>query len=401
MAFNAAFYAGNRQRLGGKLAPNSIALFFSGWSVVRSGDADYPFFTNNNFYYLTGITDPEVTLAVVKTGDGELSCHLFINEVDPLLEKWVGKKIRKEEATQISGIDEVDYQSHLAHWLEGQTETCLYLDSEVPPHQKRNIEMALTWWSGSESADSAHLMQVLRNIKQDVEIAALRQAIAMTAEGIKAVRQNLKPGMMEYQVQAVFEYAIAMAGAQSVSFDTIVASGVHGPTLHYITNQDPIGQDDLVLLDLGARYEGYCGDISRTLAASGHFTKDQERVYASVLEAQKKLITLYTPGRPMAEIQEAAKELLCENLSRRGIEPPDGDIGQYYYHGVGHPLGLDTHDLGRQPGMVLATGMVITCEPGLYLADYGIGVRIEDDILVTTQGPVNLSPQIPKELDEI
>jgi Xaa-Pro aminopeptidase len=399
--FKPEFFEGNRRRLLEKMEADSAAFIFSGWPVCMSGDAFYPFYTDENFFYLTGISDPEVALVLTKDHQGRTAQCLFIHEVDPFKEKWFGCKIRRDEAAACSGIDEVCYYSDWDSRLAGMKPGSLYRDRSLAQHQLVQADKALAAVQAENAGDIAPILGEMRLIKQPAEIEAIRQADALTAKGVQAVFDYLRPDIFEYELQAVFEETIALAGAQGTAFDTIVASGANGPILHYVSNGCRIAEDALVLLDLGARCHHYCGDISRTFPAGGAFYGDQQAIYETVLEAQKQLIGMYRPGETMAHIQQATRELLFEGLVARKVISRDDDIDTYYYHGIGHPLGLATHDIGYGRNQELAEGMVITCEPGLYFADKGIGVRIEDDVLVTAGGPEVLSQQIPKELDEI
>lgn len=395
--FEKSFYIENRKTFLEGIKPNSLALFFSGWPVCRSGDANYPFSADNHFYYLTGIREAEEVLVLKKDCHGSAKEILFISRADPEKEKWTGKKISADQAEIISGIADIRYTDTLEVWLKEQQSERVYLDSWAVAHQQSKRSACLKPIQDLPVEDAVPLLRKMRNIKKAPEIEAIRRGIALTAKGIEAVKAVLHPGVYEYQLQAIFEYMIAMGGAEEPAFGTIVASGTNGAILHYESNRNCIEENTLVLLDLGAKIEGYSSDISRTLFCGAQPSKDQLAVFDSVLTVQKALIPLYQPGTAMKSIQEAAKKMLFEQAVERGLVQARSSIDEIYYHGVGHPLGLDTHDLGRQEDLVLKPGMVITCEPGLYFREKGIGVRIEDDILITDKGPVNLSEKIPKE----
>lgn len=404
MPLSTQFYKENRKTLSKALLPESLAVIYSGRAIQQSLDADYPFYVDNNFYYLTGIEDPDVTLIITKNAMGDVSETLFIDEADPLKEKWVGAKITSDEARRISGVENVCYNSEReAFILKEKNLLNLYFDFTAPKHQSFAVkdDAVKLMFADMNIENLQPVFTEMRLIKKPEEIQALKEAIAITGKGLEAVLENLKPGMKEYQVQALFEYVIMDQGAQGVSFNTIAASGSHATVLHYIKNQAVIGKNDMILLDLGARYKGYCGDITRTYPASGHYTKEQAEVYSLVLETQKKLIQMYRPGARMVDIQQATKDMFLEGCLKAGIVPDNQDITEFYYHGIGHSLGLDTHDTNDKRDYILEPGMVITCEPGLYIAKMGMGVRIEDDILITENGPEVLSPQIIKEIDAI
>lgn len=245
------------------------------------------------------------------------------------------------------------------------------------------------------------MLSKLRLIKDDYEVAMLRRAIDVTDEGIHAILKQMQPGQYEYQMEGLFEYTVYDHGSEEVSFETIAASGENGPILHYMTNRNILKDYTMVLFDLGARYRGYRADISRTFPVNGRYTKNQKKLYNAVLKAQKEIITYYHVGAEMKEVQRVSRELLWQYGSETGLFAKDATIDDYYYHGIGHSLGLDTHDLCENRALKLEPGMVITCEPGLYMADRGMGIRIEDDVLITDDGPVVLSQQIIKEADAI
>ena len=206
--------------------------------------------------------------------------------------------------------------------------------------------------------------------------------------------------MYEYQAESVFNYTITNNGADGNAFDTIAASGENAVILHHIENDSKVKKDNLILMDLGAQYNQYASDISRTLPVSGKFTERQKELYNIVLNTQKEVIKIMIPGTPFSKMNEIAKEFFAKELINLGLIQNEEEVAKYYYHGVGHYMGLDTHDLGSRE-VDLQPGMVITCEPGLYIAEENIGIRIEDDILITEKGNEVLSKAIIKEVDDI
>ncbi|MEG0379673.1 MAG: Xaa-Pro peptidase family protein, partial [Eubacterium sp.] len=347
MPLSQKFYINNREILGKKLGPESVSIIYSGRAVKQSLDADYPFYTDNNFYYLTGIEEPNVTLVAVKDANAEVKWILFIDEGDALKEKWVGAKISMDEASLISGITDVRYYSELeACLLSVRGYNALYFDFTTPKHQSFStsapeLKMMI---AEMEIKNLQPFLTEMRLIKTDEEVSVLREAIEITHQGINAILENIKPGMKEYEMQALFEYTIKRLGAQGVSFETIAASGKNATILHYIKNRETLMDNELVLFDLGARLKGYCGDISRTIPISGKYTDEQRKIYNIVLTSQKELIKMYKPSAKMKDIQQMTKELFLDKCSDHGIAPENNDISMFYYHGVGHSLGLDTHD---------------------------------------------------------
>lgn len=382
-----AFFKTNRSRFAQTLSPGELALFYSGREIQASLDENYPFQVDNNYYYLTGLTEPEGTLAVYKNADGSTGETLFIPPADALQEKWTGRKLRPDEAARRSGVEDIRTDSP-EHFLE---DFRLGLDGLQAEHQKPPY---------TADFDTSETLQKLRVVKQPEEIAAIKEAAALTAEGLEAVFSDMNPGQHEYEHAALFEYTIKKNGADGVSFGTIAASGPNGPVLHYVENSRKTEPGDLILFDLGARKDGYAADVSRTVPVSGHFSALQEKFYRAVLDSQRELIKNYTAGMRLRDLQALAKRCFIKNLEKYGVPLPEGGIDAWYYHGIGHSLGLDTHD-GTNRDLVLEDGMVITCEPGLYAEEYGIGIRIEDDILINGDSPVNLTAEIAKEPEEI
>ncbi|MDO9492890.1 aminopeptidase P family protein [Acetobacterium sp.] len=389
MALSQIFYTENRKKMADQLANNSLTMLFSGREIEMTEDANYPFFANNNFYYLTGIRAPEVVLAMTKDHRGELSWQLFIEAADPLKEKWVGKKISRNEAKAVSGIDEVyyikDLPQQIARVASVQT---LYFDFKAPSHQSFKTEDTdlKNVLKQCKLKDLHPILAGLRLIKTAEEISAIGRANAVTKQGLSEIKKLIKPGIYEYELAAFFEYFVKKEGTEGLAFETIVASGKNATILHYVSNRCPLKSGELVLFDLGARVDGYCGDLSRTFPVNGEMTAQQEKLYGIVDGVQKELFKAYKPGAVLKDLQNQTKELFLEKCCSAGFVPENNDITEFYYHGIGHPLGLDTHDLRPAGDLILAPGMVMTVEPGLYLEKLGIGIRIEDDVVITDHG---------------
>jgi Xaa-Pro aminopeptidase len=241
----------------------------------------------------------------------------------------------------------------------------------------------------------------LRLIKTPGEIEEIRRAIAITYEGIKNLMIHAKAGMKEYQLEAYFDFILKSEGVKHYAFPTICASGKNGAVLHYDKNDDTTTENSLVLLDLGAQYNYYNADISFTFPVSGTFTERQKTFYNIVLKALRETTQLIKPGIPFAKLNEHTKKILAEECIKVGLIMEESELGNYYFHGVSHMLGLDTHDVGKYKDLVLQPGMVLTVEPGLYIEEEGIGIRIEDDVLVTEEGYEVLSKDIFRSVEEI
>jgi len=241
----------------------------------------------------------------------------------------------------------------------------------------------------------------MRQVKSAEEVEHIRTAIEKTRVGIEAMMRASTPGMFEYEFEAHYDFAAKLGGVQERAFHTIAASGANATVLHYDTNNAQTKDGDLILFDLGCAWHHYAADISRTFPVNGTFTKRQKEVYSAVLDVEKTVIAAIKPGIKMSELNKLARDLLAGKCRELGlIGDNDDDVLNYYYHSIGHSLGLDTHDVGGRD-FVLAPGMVLTIEPGLYIEAESIGIRIEDDILVTEVGYENLSAGIIKEVDEI
>ena len=398
-----------RQALIDQLPENSLSVLFSGDLVKRSADATYPFSVNRNFYYLTGLDEDSLVLMILKLRQ-QVKTILFIKDADPLMEKWVGKSIPADVATAISGITTVQtvssFESVLARTLDRNPITTLGIDSERESLKGRPMEGAgfaqkmLNLYPGLGMINLKPMISALRTIKSADEIERLRQAIAITHEVVVALMKGLRPGRMEYEVVAEFDHVLGLNHSTN-AFETIAASGANACTLHYINNDQVLSDNELVLLDLGATKAHYCADISRTFPISGRFSARQAILYGIVLEAQQAVFDAIKPGITLLELNTIVKNVYAKRCVEEGVIASADQVDTVYYHSVSHFLGLDTHDVGQLEGMKLVPGMVITVEPGLYVAHEGIGIRIEDDVLVTDTGMENLSIAIPKTISAI
>lgn len=404
------FFHGNRSHLFGKIKSNSMVLLSSGQLRHRTADQSYPYQVNKNFYYLTGIRQANITLAMVKIGE-ECENFLFLDEYDSHYEKWIGKRITKDEASLISGIpvNQIFFQKEYEAWekslLDSQAIHHCYLDLEKPnfmfyssfgQETYRRIQ-ALT--QSMELLDVYPLIVAQRMIKQQYELDLIQESIKDTQLGVEALLRNAKPGMFEYELEAYYDYVVKSKG-KTTSFTTIAASGKNAVTLHYEVNNQKTSDGDLILFDLGVSTLEYASDITRTFPVNGKFSDRQKILYEIVLQANKETIAMIRPGYTLRQVNEFTKRFLAKACLSIGLITEEAQIDQYYYHGVSHSLGLDTHD-PFLPDTVLAPGMVVTCEPGLYVAEESIGIRIEDDVLVTSNGSINLSSDIAKEIEDI
>lgn len=405
-------FESRRQKILDKMEKNSIAVLYSGIEHHVSAD-EYDLFTaqaNRNFFYLTGLRRDNMVLLMDKCVEPARTM-LFIEEADPLMERWYGRKVTEEEAIEISGIDDVkfidEFESTMDMLMTREDVYTAYFDTYR--HQKAdfpdyNLVKANEFRQDYPSVTLKNLFPLVaeeRMQKDDDEIKLIKDAIELTKQGLNNVMANLKPGMKEYQAQADFEYVVRRGGAEWTAFPTIAGSGVNGTMLHYDTNRETIEDGTLLLLDLGARIDGYNSDITRTYPANGKFTERQKAVYDIVLAANRKIVETAKPGMTTKELNKVCQDVLSEGLIKLGLIKEPVEISKYYMHGVSHHLGIDVHDVTVDFNKKLRPGAVISDEPGLYIDEWGIGIRIEDDVLITEDGAVCLSEDIIRTTDEI
>lgn len=408
------FYINNRQRYFNSIKENSVTILFSGNIIPKSCDQDYQFSVNRNFYYLTGINQANVILVLVKGINGNRE-YLLIEENDEYMAKWVGMKLTVEEATEISGIKDVLYLdsfNSLVHSLFNNSRKnydelyYLYLDLE----RRNDLEFKSKALSYSKfirekypeiKIENAYSKIVrLRMNKTSEEIAKIQESIDVTQGALENVLKNIKPGLYEYQIETYYDSYIKFNGQKETSFETICAAGKNATILHYVDNNTVVKDNELVLFDLGCCTDYYISDISRTYPANGKFTERQKTIYEIVLNCNKKCIEFLKPGLTWDEYNQYANRLLIEGLKSIGLIKNDKELRKYYWHSIGHSTGLDTHDPDIR-NIKFEEGMVMTVEPGLYLEEEGIGIRIEDNVLLTKDGCINLSKNIIKDVNEI
>ncbi|MGN0777459.1 MAG: aminopeptidase P N-terminal domain-containing protein [Candidatus Ventricola sp.] len=399
-----------RQAVLEQMERGSIMVLCSGEAIPQSMDECCPFEANHHFYYLTGLRRENMALVLSRSA-GKDRTILFIEEPVPSMERWTGRRVTKEEAAAISGIDDVRYidslQEEIGRMIDRERVDAAYFDCyryAMKDPDSCNMRKAREFACAypAITLKNAHpMLAAMRMIKDEDEIACLREAIDLTDKGLRRVLSTLAPGQMEYQAQAEFEYAIRYNGAEDKAFQTIAGSGLNGCMLHYNTNHCRMEAGALLLLDLGARVKGYNADITRTYPVSGTYSPRQKAIYDVVLRANQAVAEAAKPGLTLKQLNEVCKQALAEGLMALGkIDSPE-QIGTYYMHGVSHHLGLDTHDVSAHDETPLAPGMVITNEPGLYIDEEQIGIRIEDDLLITADGCEVLSQALPRTTEEI
>ncbi len=403
-----SFFINNREKLFEKIDDESIVVLFSGRIPDRVyGEAKY--LIDKTFFYFTGMKRENFILVLTKEGK-KCKEKLFIERPDPKIEKWLGPRVKREEAENISGINEIHYTDEFDKLLNDLICTnkfkTIYVDLQRINWDMNDTEgqkfakQVLKKYPYMNVENIFPQISQLRMIKSEEEVKCLKKAVEMTKEGIYNMMKNVQPGMLEYQLEAYFDFKVKTLGAKDYSFKTILASGDNATIIHYDSNDDIINDNELILVDLGVQYNNYCGDISRTFPSNGKFTPRQREIYNIVLKALNETTNCVAAGVKYEYLEKKAKDVLTKECKKIGLIDKDEDIVKYYCHSVSHHLGLNTHDVGEYD-LKLEPGMVITIEPGLYIEEEGIGVRIEDDILVTENGFVNLSEDIIKTCDEI
>lgn len=423
-------YSQRRQQLLSKLAPNSVAVISAGRLVTRSRDTEYTFRQNSDFFYLTGFNEPEAVLILSNRG-GVLTTTIACLAKDRMAEIWHGRRTGPDAVTELLGVDKgistetlrdelseivADY-SHL-YFERGADEVLdqqLFASLDFLKTNKKSKGTA-----PASIHDISALIHEMRLIKSDYEISIMQQAADISVAAHKRAMSFASADRTEYQLEAEILHEFAMSGARSAAYNSIVGGGANACILHYTENSDALNDGDLVLIDAGAEYKGYAADITRTFPVNGIFTEPQKQLYNLVLSAQLAAFEVLKPGNTLTAANEAAITVITQGLIELGIlqgSLEDNIEGQtyrqYYMHGLSHWLGLDVHDVGayQLDGQVrpLQAGMVLTVEPGIYIDDTAdvpeqwknIGIRIEDNILITDDGYRNLTQQAPKTVAEI
>lgn len=402
---NKEFYKNNRSKVLESIDDNSLLILFAGKAPKKTADEKYPFTPNRNFYYLTGI-DEENHILVLSKINGKTNEYLFIKEVDPIAEKWEGKTIRKEEVSQICMIEDVKYLGEFNNFIEkvvlNKEEINIYLDLEEENTSYKYVNEIKHKYYNINIKNAFKLIGNLRLIKNNEEVSRIRKAIDITIEGVKELMRNSKSGIKEYELEAYFDFICKKNGVKDFAFKTIAAAGKNATVLHYVTNDSELKDGDLILFDLGAQYKYYNGDISRTFPINGKFTERQKEVYNAVLRVNEKVIKEMKPGVKFVDLNKKAKDWISEECISLGLMTEKDDVSKFYYHSIGHSLGMDTHDIELENrDVTFEPGMIYTVEPGIYIENESIGIRIEDDVLITEDGNEVLTKEMIKTVEEI
>ncbi|MDQ3111642.1 MAG: aminopeptidase P family protein [Bacteroidota bacterium] len=420
----ADFHKERREALRKLLPDSSVVVFFSNPLCVRSNDVDFDFHQDVNLYYLTGLREPNSMLVLFK--EKQEVDTMFTNELlvvqdrDPKAEVWTGRRL---------GIDGAKTKLKVNAVVTGRTFRSIRIDwkkykrvfffpanggvANDPENANDLADLVRKFRSGvknNANNDTLHLgefMAMMRQVKLPQEMVLLRKAITISGEAHIEMMKAMTQDMTEYQVQATLEYEFRKRGAEAVGYPSICGAGENSCILHYVSNRKPMEKNNLIVIDAGAEYHGYTADITRTLPANGKYSAEQKAIYDIVLEAQEAGIKECIPGNEFRAPHKAAVRVIKKRLKELGIIQNDEDYQLYFFHGTSHYLGLDVHDAGLYGK--LENGNLITVEPGIYIPEgspcdpkwWNIGVRIEDDILITTGQPENLSGFIPKTTADI
>lgn len=419
-----------RQALLAKMAPASAALIFAAPETTRSADSEYPYRQNSDFWYFTGFNEPEAVLVLIKSDDTHNHSVLFNRVRDKTAEIWFGRRLGQEAAPEKLAVDralafdEINEQLYqllngldVVYHAQGQYAWADNIVFAALEKLRRGSRQNLV--APATLTDWRPWVHEMRLFKSPEEVEILRRAGEISALAHTRAMQVCRPGMFEYQLEGEIHHEFNRHGARFPSYNTIVGGGENGCILHYTENESELRDGDLVLIDAGCEYQGYAGDITRTFPVNGKFTPAQRAIYDIVLESLETSLRLFRPGTSIQEVTGEVTRIMVSGLVKLDILK--GEVDQliadnahraFFMHGLSHWLGLDVHDVGHygpDRSRTLEPGMVLTVEPGLYIApdadvppEYrGIGIRIEDDILITENGNENLTHSVVKSADDI
>ncbi|PKH22836.1 Xaa-Pro aminopeptidase [Enterobacterales bacterium CwR94] len=420
-----------REALISKMAAGSAAVMFAAPETTRSADSEYPYRQNSDFWYFTGFNEPEAVLVLIKSDDSHHHSVLFNRLRDKTAEIWFGRRLGQDAAPEKLAVDRAlpfsDIAEQLPQLLNG-------LDTVYHAQGQYDYADALLFAALQKLRNGARQrlrapdtltdwrpwVHEMRLFKSAEELAIMREAGRISALAHTRAMEKCRPGMFEYQLEGEIQHEFNRHGARFPAYNTIVGAGINGCILHYTENESQMREGELVLIDAGCEFHGYAGDITRTFPVGGRFSPAQREIYDIVLHSLNTALALFKPGISIREVNDAVVRIMVTGLVKLGVMQGDIDTliadnqhRAFYMHGLGHWLGLDVHDVGDygspDRGRILEPGMVLTVEPGLYIAEdaevpaayRGIGVRIEDNILITADGNENFTASVVKDADQI
>ena len=410
----------NRRRLTAELKPNSIAILNSNDVMPINADGKHPFIQQTDLFYFSGIDQEESTLIIFPDAKEEKHREiLFLKETNEQIAIWEGQKYSKAEATRISGINSIHWNKEFetllkllliqADHIYLNTNEHLRASTAVETRDARFLKWCMESFPLHKYERLAPLMHHLRAVKSQTEVDLIKDACQITEKTFLRLLDFIKPGVWEFEIEAEIYHEFMRNRSRGPAFETIVASGTDSCVLHYVKNDKQCQDGDVVLIDFGAEYANYNSDVTRTLPVNGKFTKRQREVYEAVLNVQKAATQLLKPGNTIDEYHKEVGKIMEAELIHLGVleraeiknQPKDEPLYKKFFpHGASHHLGLDVHDYGDKYRK-FEPGMIFTCEPGIYIRDESIGVRIENNILITENDPLDLTESIPREAQEI
>src|SRR5690606_15040191 len=418
---NRDLFIKNRKKFTAEMKPNSVAIFNSNDIYPVSADSTLPFAQHRDIFYLSGVDQEESILLLFPDAPYEhLKEILFLRETNEHIAVWEGEKLTKERAFEVSGIKSVIWLQDFHKTLK---EVMAYTDTmyiNTNEHYRAAIDTEtrearfVKWWKENYPAHKVEksnpILQKLRSVKEQEELDLIQNACNITEKGFRRILNFVKPGVMEYEIEAEFAHEFLRNRSKGFAYTPIIASGSNANVLHYIENNQECKAGDLLLLDVGAEYANYSSDMSRTIPVSGKFTPRQKAVYNAVLNVKNEATKMLVPGTDWAQYHEEVGKLMTDELLTLGLLDKADVQNQnkewpaykkYFMHGTSHHIGLDTHDYGILTEPMQAQ-MVFTVEPGIYIPEEGFGIRLEDDVVIQPKGePLNLMKNIPIEADEI
>jgi Xaa-Pro aminopeptidase len=417
---NSNLFKKNRKKLSQKLKPGSVAILVSNDQFPKNGDQFYPFRQSSDLFYLSGIEQEKTIIVIFPDAPYEKYKEMaFVIKPNKLLETWEGKKLSREDATKISGIENIYFEEQFESII---AEVMVYAENvylnrnEYPKFQTDilNREIRFSNWVMEKFPNHkferlAPILWSLRIKKEKEEIELISKAVDITEKAFHHILKKVKPGIHEFEIEAELDFIFKKNRANGHAYDPIVASGKNALSLHYTTNNDVCKSDDLILFDFGADYSNYAADLSRTIPVNGRFTKRQKEVYNAVHRTLKESMKLFKPGSTIDIINEQTGILIEKELIDLGLltleeikkqDKSNPAYRKYFMHGTSHFMGLDVHDVGHK-FTAFEKGMVMSCEPGIYIPEEGIGIRLENDMLITENGSINLMKDFPIEIEEI
>ncbi|MAX68515.1 MAG: X-Pro aminopeptidase [Flavobacteriales bacterium] len=413
---NKNLFVKNRRLFQKKLKQNTIAIFNSNDIMPTNADGTMPFKQNNDLFWLSGV-DQEESVLLVCPNNKEKEI-LFLKETSELIAIWEGAKLTKKEALNTSGISAVYWLSEMEEKLEELISKCdgIYLNKNIHSRAASKVQTRddrfrnmISEKYNKEILEVAPIMHELRAIKSDTEISLLQNACNITEKGLRRILPFINPGVMEYEIEAELMHEFLRNRSTGFAYQPIIGSGRDSCVLHYIENNKQCKDGDILLMDFGAEYANYASDLTRTVPINGMFSNRQKAVYNSVLHVMKEATKMLVPGTMFKEYNKEVGEVMESELIKLGLldrhdvlkqDPKNPLFKKYFMHGTSHYLGLDVHDVGNFD-WPMKEGMVFTCEPGIYILEEELGIRLENDILVTADGPDDLMKNIPIESDEI